>query len=193
MSRRSGFTHRWRVLGAGIATVMVVGCGVPLDDTTRRVAEDRVPYDLLRPDPGPTGPTATVGAPSLVYVVSGERLRAVPALVPVDATPVEVLALLEVAVSRVPGARTVVLPGDVTGAVLDAAGIVTVDVEPTLLQLPASEQVLAIAQIVLTLDEQPGVTGVAFSAGGTPVSVARTDGSPVVGPATRADLADLVG
>ena len=41
--------------------------------------------------------------------------------------------------------------------------------------------------------DQQAVTGVVFTAGGQPVSVARTDGSIIEGPATRTDLADLVG
>jgi hypothetical protein len=182
-------------LKRGMPALLIVGmgaCGVPLDDSARRVAPERVPYNLLDPDPLPVPEPARTGTPSLVYVVKAERLRAVPLIVPFDAEPLEVLALLDVAVGRVSDARSVLQPGDVVVATLDDEGLLTVDVNPTLLQLPASEQVLAIAQIVLTMIEQPAVTGVVFTAGGQPVSVARTDGSIISGPARRADLADLV-
>jgi hypothetical protein len=179
----------------GTSLLLVMGlsaCGVPLDDTARRVAPERVPYNLLDPNPLPVPEPARTGTPSLVYVVKAERLRAVPMIVPTDAEPLEVLGLLDIAVGGVSDARTVLQPGDAVLAVLDDDGLLTVDVDPTLLQLPASEQVLAIAQIVLTMVEQPAVNGVVFTSGGQPVSVARTDGSIISGPARRADLADLV-
>lgn len=175
------------------ATVLATSCGVPLDDQARRVAPERVPYNLLDPNPLPAPEPEGAGTPSLVYVVKGERLRAVPMLVPFAADPVQVLGLLEAAVGRVADARTVLQPGDVVTASLDDEGLVSVDVDPALLQLPSSEQVLAIAQVVLTMIEQPGVTGVQFTADGQPVSVGRTDGSIISGPVRRADLADLVG
>lgn len=175
-----------------VLTAILCACGVPFDDDARRVAPERVPYNLLDPNPLPVPEPARTGTPSLVYVVKAERLRAVPMIVPIDAEPLEILGLLDVAVGRVSDARTVLQPGDAVAALLDDEGLLTVDVDPTLLQLPASEQVLAIAQIVLTMIEQPAVTGVVFTAGGQPVSVARTDGSIIAGPARRADLADLV-
>jgi hypothetical protein len=176
-----------------LAAMTTAGCGVPMDDLARRVPPEQVPYNLLDPNPLPNPQVISSGAPSLVYVVKGDRLRAVPTLVPVDTDPVRVFDLLEAAVAQVSDARTVVQLGDVVAAVLDAEGLLTVDVDPTLLQLPAREQVLAIAQVVLTMIEQPGVNGVLFTAQGQPVSVARTDGSIISGPARRADLADLVG
>lgn len=178
-----------------VAALLIVGlcaCSVPMDDSARRVAPERVPYNLLDPDPLPVAEPARTGTPSLVYVVKAERLRAVPMIVPFDAEPLEVLNLLDIAVGRVSEARTVFQVGDVVTAVLDDEGLLTVDVDPTLLQLPASEQVLAIAQIVLTMIEQPAVSGVVFTASGQSVSVARTDGSIITGPARRSDLADLV-
>lgn len=184
---------RWRVASVMACVAMLAACGVPLDDSARQLAPERVPYNLLDPNPLPRPEPARSGAPSLVYVVKADRLRAVPVLVPTDAEPVEVLALLDAAVGRVVDARSVLQPGDVVAATLDDQGLLTVDVDPALLQLPGSEQVLAIAQIVLTMVEQPAVTGVQFTSGTRPVSVARTDGSIIDGPVTRADLADLVG
>lgn len=185
MKRRVGHV----LLLAGALT----SCGVPLDDSTRRVAPEQVPYNLLDPNPLPQPQPSRTGDPSLVYVVKGDRLRAVPVLVPADAPPLDVLALVEVAVGRVVDARSVLQTGDVVSASLDDQGLLTADVDPGLLQLPASEQVLAIAQIVLTMIEQPAVVGVAFTSSGQPVAVARTDGSIIEGPVTRVDLADLVG
>lgn len=183
---------RWLMLLLPLS-MMGVGCGVPLDDEARRLSPERVPYNLLDPNPLARPEPVRAGVPSLVYVVKGDRLRAVPLLVPFDTEPVNVFDLLDAAVARVIDARSVLQPGDVVAATLDDEGLVTVDVDPTLLQLPATEQVLAIAQVVLTMIEQPAVTGVVFTAGGQPLSVARTDGSIISGPARRADLADLVG
>lgn len=183
----------WRKRGVSVLLIVgVSACSVPLDDSARRVAPERVPYNLLDPEPLPVAEAARIGTPSLVYVVKADRLRAVPMIVPFDAEPIEVLDLLDIAVGQVSDARTVFQVGDVVTATLDDDGLLTVDVNPTLLQLPASEQVLAIAQIVLTMIEQPAVNGVVFTASGQPVSVARTDGSIITGPARRTDLADLV-
>ena len=50
-----------------------------------------------------------------------------------------------------------------------------------------TDQTLAIAQVVYTVTQQPGVTGVAFAIGGKAIEVPTAAGAQVPGPVGRAD------
>jgi spore germination protein GerM len=196
----------------GIA-VIAAACGVPMDDEARRIADADVPYQLTATTPPPTAPattsttttstTTTTSLPPttpappgavLLYYVVEDRLRGVPVGVAGRPDAAGVMALLVAGPPSNVEARSVVRPDEILDAGPDAVpGIVRVDVSSSILQLPSSEQVLAIGQIVLTLSDRPGVTGVSFTSEGRPVSVARSDGSIIDGPAKRSDLIDLIG
>ena len=55
-----------------------------------------------------------------------------------------------------------------------------------------SDEVLAVGQVVCTLDARPDVNAVIFISGGQPIEVPRADGSLSEGPLTTADYASLV-
>ena len=42
-----------RRLWAAAVLVVAMACGVPTDDEPRPIPDDRVPFELLSPDPGP--------------------------------------------------------------------------------------------------------------------------------------------
>jgi spore germination protein GerM len=184
------------VLGAAV----LAACGVPADNEARRLAAEEVPFQLTattQPGSSTTVTTAPVvaGSAVLLYFVTETGLRALP--VPVSPIPDElgVMELLAVGPPDDSGLRSVVQPGEVLSVVRDPEedGRVVVDVGPTLVDLPASEQVLAIGQIVLTLTDRPGVRSVAFTSEGEAISVPRADGSIIEDAVRRADLIDLIG
>lgn len=72
-------------------------------------------------------------------------------------------------------------------------GVASVDLNGALLDNGRSDQVLALAQVVLSLDALPDVTGVRFLRDGEPLPVPRADGAIVTGPVTAADYRDLLG
>jgi spore germination protein GerM len=68
-------------------------------------------------------------------------------------------------------------------------GEATVDFTSDPIQVVGPDQTLAIAQVVYTLTQQPGVTGVTFEIAGKAIEVPTTAGAQVPGPVTRADYA----
>jgi hypothetical protein len=48
-----------RRLWAAVVLVLAGACGVPTDSNPRPIPDDRVPFDLLSPDPGPPGTSST--------------------------------------------------------------------------------------------------------------------------------------
>ena len=55
------------------------------------------------------------------------------------------------------------------------------------IQVVGPDQTLAIAQVVYTVTQQPGVTGVTFAIGGKAIEVPTAAGAQVPGPVGRAD------
>jgi hypothetical protein len=91
------------------------------------------------------------------------------------------------------GLRSTLPPGAVVRVNVDR-GVAEVALKGTLLdEILTRDQVLAFAQLVLTLTAQPGIGQVTFTAGGEPISAQRGDGSvarPDV-PLTYEDYAEL--
>ena len=67
-----------------------------------------------------------------------------------------------------------------------ADGIATVDFfSANPVQVVGPDQTLAIAQVVFTATEQPGVTGVIFKIDNRPIEVPTASGAQVPGPVSR--------
>ena len=187
--------------GAGLAVVVVVvlvtvllaGCGIPTG-AAKPIPRADVPFHLLDPittsTTSPQGPPP-VGVAETVYLVSPEAhlvpvLRDVPA--PGNLTQI-VGALLEgpTASEQALGITTYVSGSRTQVSVSVSAGVATVDFAVNPVQLLGPDQTLAIAQVVYTVTQISGISGVVFLIGGQPKSVPVASGAQVPGPVSRLD------
>ena len=67
----------------------------------------------------------------------------------------------------------------------DASAPETVNFTTNPIQVVGPDQTLAIAQVVFTATQQPGVTGVTFQIAGQPIEVPTANGVQVPGPVDR--------
>lgn len=187
-ARVAGRRGRDTIRGTGLVSwlltaLLLTGCGVEPQD---------------RPEPlGVPGSTSADADPSpaagrvalRVYFVRGSRLEAVDRSAP-DAGSPTVLGLLTAGPTRdevLGGLRTAVTPralvsGD--ASVVDSTAEVELAREFT--AVSGSNQLLAVAQVVWTLTETPGVTRVRFRAAGVPIEV-PTDAGLTDQPVDRDD------
>lgn len=186
------------VAALAMAAVVLVACGVQPEDKAFLAKPGDVPYDLLTPAapatpttvPGPSGPSTMV----TVYFVQGGRMspaeRRVAAPVALDRL-VLTLAAGPTQSEATVGLRTAILAVDVVRSVLLAGGIATVDLSATFTEAVGGDQLLALAQIVFTLTERPGVGRVGFTLEGSPVGVPRGDGAVTLDSVSRDDYSAL--
>ena len=185
----SGRARAW--LAAGLLWVLA-GCGVPADPGPRSIPAGEVPFGLL----GTTTTTSTTRpAPTrraVVYLVEGIRLVPVRRQLPASATPDAVLAMVA-AGPTLPEAATGLRTALVTGVRLSqvAAGRATVQLDGDFVAADIREQVLALAQLVYTVTELPGIRGVEFAVDGQPAEIPTVQGRLKVGAVSRADFAAI--
>jgi hypothetical protein len=182
-----------RLLGA-IATLalVMVGCGVPVDDGARSIDPDAVPFDLLDRSRVTTTTVSGTAPVAEVFLVAGDRLVGVRRAVTgatslqtrLDALldgPTEQEARLGISTALPVGGD---LPSTVSGSTAridlgEAFGV------------PGLEQVFAIAQLVFTATALDPVDRVLFFVGGRRVDVPAQDGTLKAEPLTRRDFATL--
>ncbi len=163
------------------------GCGVPAEPTPRDIPVDQVPFGLS----GATTTTTSRPVPSAtatVFLVKGDRLLPVRRQLPAPVTPAAVLAALAGGPSpsdSAHGLRSAL----VTGVMLErlAGGTATVRLDRELVAGDVREQILALAQLVYTMTELPGVQAVQFTFDGRPAEVPTAEGNLKAGTASRAD------
>lgn len=172
------------------AALLAAGCGIPADP--HPVA---VPGGVVRPALGPTTNTTTPtpASQATVFFVQAEHLVPVPrsttrpdmqAVLQVlfsGPTETELAAGLRTAISAQPNVRSVGTEGSTA----------VIDLTPTFVEVGGEEQILALAQIVLTATATPGITNVRFQLEGQAVEVPRADGTLSSGPLTATDYASL--
>jgi hypothetical protein len=208
-------TPRWRraavtAVAATVSAVAVLAaCGTPPEVSPRLVAADELQFDPADTSTSTSSTTTpvtqavgTLPDPAMqmvtVYFVD-EDDRLVPVQRELRAPPDLTSALgallnepnqLEQSV----GLRSTLPPGAVVRVNLDR-GVAEVALKPSLFdEILTRDQVLAFAQLVLTLTSQPGVGQVRFTSGGETLSVPRGDGSltrPGM-PLTFEDYAELI-
>lgn len=166
------------------------GCGVPTESRPRDIPQDRVPAALSAPPSSPT--TDDRGdARFTVYLIDGKRLRPVPRTAVGSVTPSTRLEALRAGPTSDESASGL-------GSALDeessirisqvTGGVATVDLPPALAALVGSDQVLALAQMVFTLTEDPAIGEAIFTVDGNPVDVPVGDGTLTGRAVGRADF-----
>lgn len=170
-------------------------CGVPVDSDARVVADEDVPYGLL------SATTTTVRAAesqgdetSICLVIDGSLLA-----VGRDRSGESALSTLTQLVLAGPtegeaslGLRSALSSERMVTAVLPLGPLVQVQLGSEFAELPADQQLLAVAQITCTLTTQPGIQRVSFSLAGRDIEVPTQDGSLVARPVERSDYAELI-
>jgi spore germination protein GerM len=174
---------------AAVLVTVTTGCGVSGERSPRALDDARLPPDQLA---GPTGGSGVL-ADGHVYMVSSERLKAVVRNDTGDDVSNLLRALFEGPTSgEVNGdLRTAIPAGTRLAAATVHDGIADVDVTKGFAGVAGPEQILAVAQIVLTATEASDVTSVVISVNGQPIDAPRADGS-LAAVVTRGDYAALV-
>jgi spore germination protein GerM len=182
---------------AGLCALVALGataaCGIPTNGTPTAIAKTDVPFHLLNPVTPTTvrpiqRPEVTV--PATIYLVAPtQHVKAVSREVPVPATLSEILgALLEgpTAAESTFGLQSFLSGSTAQVRATVSGGIATVDFfSANPVQVVGPDQTLAIAQVVFTATEQPGVTGVVFKIDNRPIDVPTASGAQVPGPVKR--------
>ena len=157
---------------------MAVGtaaCGIPTNGTPTAIAKTDVPFHLLSPVTSttlhPVVRPVVVTVPTTIYLVEhAQHVYAVSRNVPVPATLSEILgALLEgpTAAESEVGLQSFLSGTTTRVRATVSGGVATVDFfSANPVQVVGPDQTLAIAQVVFTATEQPGVTGVVFKIDG---------------------------
>ncbi|MFN0026930.1 MAG: GerMN domain-containing protein [Acidimicrobiales bacterium] len=204
MSPGCGAARRtWWVGLVLVSAALSGGCGVPAQTHAQIVAEDDVPFGLASSNSSTTSTTAVMGFDPLLdtgvvalYFSDGTRIVAVTREVAGPSMLLNVVHALAVkpgtpVVVGSPEYRSAVGPDDVVEVTVQA-GIATVELADSFRDLPTTEQRLAVAQLVLTLTDQPGIGQVAFVVGDQPVPVPRADGTLAREKVSRDDFMELL-
>jgi spore germination protein GerM len=182
---------RLAVLVAGVvALVGAAGCSAPVDSGPKTLRAASIPEALRSPSS-----TTSTSVPSgeseevTVYYIQGDRLAPVKRRVSPPVTVEKVLQKLfagPTTAEAVGGMRSAISPDtDILGAPIEAR-IATVNVSKNFAFGLPTDQIMAVAQVVFTAVEIPGVTGVLFAENGRRQEVPQGDGSSTSAPLGRA-------
>lgn len=177
-----------------VAALVVLGaCGVPTDDAPRPLAEGDIPGGPLAPE---TTTTTVVDMPGvnsdLWFVRDQEDLQASAANLSSRQPDTVLTALVATVPEELEEGLTTAIPPDTTVLSTELAdGTLTVDLSEEFSTISGDSQILAVAQIVFTATDLPGVTRVAFFVEGEPRTVTDASGAEQDGPVTAADYGEI--
>ena len=181
-----------------LVSVMLVlaACGLPADESPRVIGPERLPPGLVEPLDATTstGVPAAAETPVSVWMVRDDGLVPVRRFVPepLDRDDVVAALLAGATADDPPGVRSAWIDAEQVGEVTVAAGTASVELTDRFADVPASDQLFAVAQMVFTLTGLPGIGQVSFVRDGEPVSLPAADGSTSLGPVSRDDYRVLV-
>ena len=160
------------------------------------IGPERLPPGLVEPLDATTstGVPAVPETPVSVWMVREDGLMSVRRFVPepLDRDDVVAALLAGTTADDPPGVRSAWIDAEQVGEVTVAAGTASVELTDRFADVPASDQLFAVAQMVFTLTGLPGIGQVSFVRDGEPVSLPAADGSTSLGPVSRDDYRVLV-
>lgn len=194
MSRRTR-----TALAAIAATILLIGCGVPIQQQPAPIDPDAVPSRLhSSPSPTPGATSATPGRPvvQVVFVQKDQLVtlvREAPSPAAADRLQTVIAALLAgPTTTEQADGLTSALPPELALAVRNVQGDrVDLELSGETDGRSATENVLAVGQIVLSVTALPSIREVTFSRNGGPVEALLADGALTTAPLTASDYATL--
>ncbi len=191
-----------RVLVAVAAVLAIAAtlgaCGVPIEGDAAVIAAEELPFGLAadadRSVPSQAAPVDYISDTEIInlYFPSGSGFVAVPRHLGVPVLPLDVVnALAEEPLSGANPYRSAVGSDDVVGVRVQG-GVAAVELDRRFLDLPNSEQRMAVAQLVLSLTSRPGIGQISFEIAGSAVQVPRADGTLAKGTVSRDDFIKLL-
>ena len=194
--------HRAMRVSCAFALVLIVAaCGVRMQTSPTALDVAGVPDRLNDPTttvaPPTSAPTTTTSPTTQLvttWFVSSGRLSPVQRAQLRQPTSGERVGAVVAGVipdEQVRGLRSALPSTTSVTNVRVVAGVATVDLAAPFPDLPSAEQVLAVAQLVYSLTEDPTITGMRLTIAGSPVSAPRPDGTLAGDVLTRADYAAL--
>ncbi len=177
---------------AAAAALAAAACGIP-QDRHPTVLPGGVVNGGLGTTTTTTAPAPTPAVPVTVFFVRAEHVvPVVRTTTQPDIAGVLHLLLAGPSESEVAGGLRTAISGQtgLPGIRPDGSSAV-IDLSKAFVEVGGQEQILALAQVVLTAAALPGITSVRFSLEGQPVEVPRADGTLSAGPMTAADYAAL--
>ena len=176
-----------------LVALLAPGCGISAG------APETLPGGVVAPAVPPSAPEVPATGPPRtlrsvrIFLVSGPQLVDVLRSAPAPGLEATLRLLLEgpTAAEIAAGIRSAIAPGTELRSARVEAGSAVVDLSRTFVDLGGEEQILAVAQMVLTVTAVPGIDRVRFSLDGEALEVPRPDGTLVPGPLTAGDYAAL--
>jgi spore germination protein GerM len=190
MSRKRAWLAAMAPLALSLA---VVGCGVPTDSQPRDVAEPDRPFVIHQPGAAADEGTSTLD-PVIYFLAPRPDERVVAAHRPIPNQPDQLMAALFGKLNQDEMQKNwrSALPTNVVfvGTTRDKDGTITVKLTapkdaPSFLS--GEDGVRAAAQLVYTLSEVDGVSGVAVELNGEKQKLLDEDGTVLTRPATKPD------
>jgi spore germination protein GerM len=188
------------IVAATATAVVLVACGVPVQEHPEQVDPAAIPSQLRSPStPASEAPSATPGKPTVrVSFVREDRLvelvrEATPSASTTDRLNTVIQALLAGPADTEQAAGiTSALPPGLTLSVIEVRGqLVVLDLAGDTQGRSTTENILALGQIVLSVTAVPTIDEVSFSRNGQPVEALLADGALTTDPLTAADYAGL--
>jgi spore germination protein GerM len=187
------------VVAAIAATLVLVGCGVPVQQEPAPVDPAAIPSRLRGSAEPTSGPlTATPGKPTVqVSFVRKDRLVSLVREAPGASSTARLNTVIQALLAGPTDTEqasgiTSALPPELTLSVVDVKGSrVVLELSGETDGRSATENILAVGQIVLSATALPTIDEVTFSRNGQPVEALLADGALTTDPLTAADYADL--
>lgn len=186
--------HSARTVFAMGVMLLLTSCGVPSDGSPSSVSDDDLPASLRSALTTTTAPSTAADAFAAVYLIRDDQLAPVADLA-AGSDLDDVLALLQRGPTKAQaraGHRSAFTDVELIRDARVAGATATIDLDPSFADLPHTDQILALGQIVLTAVSYPGITKVRFTVDGEPTEVPTSDGTLTAAPLRRANYEALV-
>lgn len=180
-----------RCIGRAALTlgILVMGCGVPIEEQATSVAIDQVPEGLRPTDT--TTPEEPVASELVdIWLVRDDELVTTRHLIEAPATAQAALTELLAGPTSAEQERSLRSAIPDASVVIDVEllrGVATVDLSPSFSDIPAQDQVFAVGQIVLTMTDLRGVGRVRFVVDDAQIAVPLPSGDTSEDTVSRED------
>lgn len=175
---------------AAVATLLIVACGVPLDEEAEHLMIE------LEEAPQIEEPQPEDLAAVSVYLVRDDVLVHVTRDLPVPTTLDEILDSLLAGVSQPEeraNLRTSIPPGTTLLGLEMDGGTASINLSSDFASVGGEQEILAVAQIVLTVTSTDSVSRVEFQLEGVPTDVPVAGGALSVDPVAADQYEELIG